>query len=109
MPNQSPHFQRVAEQYNKLTGRGPYATLAPHNRGGRKSEYVNAVFDAAILPRLHEGDCRSVLDFGSGTGVFSRTLAGLGFRVSGVDVSEQMVHTAGRLCDGVPKDRKSGV
>lgn len=105
MPDQPSHFQRVAAHYDKLAGRGPYATLAPHNRGGRKSEYVNAVFDAAILPWLADDACGNVLDFGCGTGSFTRVLADRCSRVTGVDVSEQMLQTASELCNGLTNVR----
>ncbi len=96
------HFRSVAAEYDDLAKNGVYATLAPHNRGGRKSEYVNAVFDAAVLPPLVEGgSCSHVLDFGCGTGSFTRVMAQYCQQVTGVDVSGKMVETAKQYCGGL--------
>jgi SAM-dependent methyltransferase len=101
MKPQSTHFKQVASEYDELAANGLYATLAPNNKGGRKSEYVNAVFDAAILPRLPEtGVCGCALDFGCGTGSFTRVLAQHCSQVIGVDVSEHMIATATQVCEG---------
>jgi len=62
--NTRDHFSKVATHYNKLATNGLYATLAPHNKGGRKSEYINAVFDAAVLDRLPLRSTGRILDFG---------------------------------------------
>ncbi len=99
MKIQTEHLQKVAAEYDQLAVNGLYATLAPNNKGGRKSEYVNAVFDAAILPRLQAmGTCDSTLDFGCGTGSFTRVLAARCTQVIGVDVSKQMIAMATQVC-----------
>ncbi len=102
MKNKTDHFQQVAAEYDQLAANGLYATLAPNNKGGRKSEYVNAVFDVAILSRLPEmGVCGATLDFGCGTGAFTRVLAARCAQVVGVDVSKQMIATATHVCEGL--------
>lgn len=101
MKNQTDHFQQVAAEYDQMASNGVYATLAPHNKGGRKSEYLNAVFDEAILSKLPvQASCGSILDFGCGTGTLTQALAIHCERVVGVDISEQMVASAVHNCDG---------
>jgi SAM-dependent methyltransferase len=91
-------FQHVRRHYDAIADYGPYATLAPHNRGGRKSRYVAAVFDAALLPRLachcdleHEP---RVLDFGCGSGILTVQIAAMGMRVVGIDLSPAIIRFA---------------
>jgi len=89
---------RLARHYDRLARHGPYATLAPGNRGGRKSEYVAAVFDAAILPLLQAGAVGTLLDFGCGTGTFTRLAAQRAGYVCGMDISPGMLAMAQTLC-----------
>ena len=97
------HFEEVSKLYDELADHGPYGTLAPNNRGGRKSQYVAAVFDAALLPALKTADKKgTLLDFGCGTGIFSMQAARFVEHVIGVDVSDQMVATAEQVCREVP-------
>jgi len=96
--NTRDHFSKVATHYNKLATNGLYATLAPHNKGGRKSEYINAVFDAAVLDRLPLRSTGRILDFGCGTGSLTRILADRFAQVWGVDISPGMLTTAKQYC-----------
>jgi SAM-dependent methyltransferase len=87
------HVSQVASLYGELSAYGPYGTLAPGNRGGRKSQYVSDVFDAALLPILERQAGRSdrLLDYGCGTGIFSVKAAQLVCEVTGLDVSQSML------------------
>lgn len=99
-------YAKVAAHYDALAARGPYATLAPSNKGGRKGEYVAAVFDAALLPRLRTRETSErVLDFGCGTGIFTRQAAAHAREVVGIDVSFGMLEQAARVCSGLPNVR----
>jgi ubiquinone/menaquinone biosynthesis C-methylase UbiE len=87
---------QVARLYDQLAVNGPYGTLAPGNRGGRKSRYVAEVFDAALLPALQDPSCRtqSLLDYGCGTGIFTVQASALVAQTHGLDISEQMLEIA---------------
>lgn len=99
-------YAKVAAHYDALAVNGPYATLAPSNKGGRKGEYVAAVFDAALLPRLQANEAlECVLDFGCGTGIFAQQAAPHAREVIGVDVSSGMLEQAARVCDRMPNVR----
>jgi len=103
MNKQAKHYTEVAAHYDRLASNGPFATLAPHNRGGRKGEYVAAVFDAAVMSAMDlNATCDSLLDFGCGTGIFLRRAASLAKHVVGVDVSQGMLDTAASVCRGLP-------
>lgn len=102
MSIESKHYSGVAAHYDRLAGHGVYGTLAPHNRGGRKGEYVAAVFDAAVLPLLEGGRFTALLDFGCGTGIFSRRAADFVENIVGVDVSPGILEVARGACAGVP-------
>jgi ubiquinone/menaquinone biosynthesis C-methylase UbiE len=99
MNQESRHYTDVAAHYDRLADNGPFATLAPHNRGGRKAEYVAAVFDVAIMgSAAKHAPYTALLDFGCGTGIFSRQAAAMANHVVGVDVSERMLGVAAELC-----------
>lgn len=106
MTSDETDYDKVAAHYDALAGNGPYGTLAPRNKGGRKGKYVAEVFDAALLPRLevHEA-LERVLDFGCGTGIFTRQAAAHAREVIGIDVSFGMLEQAARVCDGLPNLR----
>lgn len=109
MPDQ--HTTDVAKLYDTLAANGPYGTLAPDNRGGRKSRYVSAVFDAALLPMLERNASPNdvLLDYGCGTGIFSVKAARHVGRVVGLDVSESMLEWGRRLNVGnLPIDWMQG-
>ncbi len=96
------HVASVAELYDQLAANGPYGTLAPSNRGGRKSRYVSEVFDACLLPLLAEHGHRHqvLLDYGCGTGIFAVQAARHVGKVIGLDVSEAMIEWGRRLDGG---------
>lgn len=99
-------YAKVEAHYDALAANGPYATLAPHNKGGRKSEYVAAVFDAVLLPRIQIlPDLEHVLDFGCGTGIFTRQVAVHAREVIGTDLSSAMLELAAHTCDGLANVR----
>jgi SAM-dependent methyltransferase len=93
------HFNAVADLYREIAKNGVYGTLAPDNRGGRKSRYVASVFDAALLPLIESGASRTdaLLDYGCGTGIFAVRAAPLVGEVIGVDVCAEMIDAARRL------------
>lgn len=89
------HTDRVRTLYNGRAEHGPYGTLAPNDRGGRKSRYVAEVFDAALIPRFKaDPEPQHVLDFGCGTGIFSLKVNPHCRRVVGVDISLSMLKVA---------------
>lgn len=99
MSGDAEHYNEVAAHYDGLAGNGPYATLAPHNHGGRKSEYVAAVFDAAIMAQAQKySPYKVLLDFGCGTGLFTKHAADMAEHVVGVDVSDRMLQVADEFC-----------
>lgn len=86
------HRLRVGAHYDALADYGPYAAQAPRDRGGRKSRYIAAVFDAAILPHLRDGaPFHRLLDFGCGTGIFAVQAQNFGDQVVGIDISWAML------------------
>lgn len=96
------HTEQIAKIYDQLAANGPYGTLAPHNRGGRKSEYVASVFDHALLPLITKlGPEQSILDYGCGTGIFSRKVAAFAREVVGMDISAGMLEQAKLVCTGL--------
>ncbi len=96
------NYADVAKHYDKLAVHGRFATLAPHNKGGRKGEYVAAVFDAALLPTLQAHAPRErILDLGCGTGIFTRQAAAAAGEVIGVDISAGMLRVARSVCAGI--------
>lgn len=97
------NYDKVAARYDALAANGPYATLAPGNNGGRKGKYVAAVFDAALLPHLQAHEAlERVLDFGCGTGIFTKQAAEHAREVVGIDISHGMLAQARDVCSGLP-------
>ena len=96
-------YDNVAEHYDNLAKNGPFSTLAPHNSGGRKSQYVAAVFDNALLNHLTrlyiDTPIESLLDLGCGTGIFSKQAAIISKNVLGVDLSIRMLQLATKVCN----------
>jgi len=88
------------EMYAELSRFGPYSTLAPGNRGGPKSRYFAAAFDAALLPLIRDDpEPIRLLDFGCGSGIFSVQVGPFAERVVGIDISEDMIRLARQLAD----------
>lgn len=52
----------------------------------------------AIVPYLPEGERLNILDVGTGTGYFAVILAGLGHRVTGIDLTPAMLDEARQNC-----------
>jgi len=102
-------YERVREHYNRMAGKGPYATLAPSNQGGAKSRYVGAVFDAALSRELANGSIGRVLDFGCGTGVFSALVAPNAESVDGVDISDGLLEQARQSYGNLPNVCFTGI
>jgi predicted TPR repeat methyltransferase len=76
---------RPVEAYSRLAGVYDEIVVDPcHGRW------------AAFLDDLWEGGVRTVLDLCCGTGLLAVELAGLGYRVTGVDSSESMLELARR-------------
>lgn len=64
---------------------------------------------AAYLHRLLQKERRpvdTVLDLGCGTGTVTCLLAALGYRMTGVDLSEEMLTEAARKAEPLPEDRR---
>ena len=91
-PSTKIHRLQVGAHYDSLAEHGPYAAQAPRDRGGRKSRYIAAVFDAAILPYLrNSAPFHRLLDFGCGTGIFAVQAQKFGDHVVGIDISFAML------------------
>ena len=86
--------QEIKQYYNQLKKSGPYGTLAPHNKGGLKSQYVATIFDEAVLPYFTDARNDKVLDFGCAGGILSNKLAPLTALTIGVDMTEGMLEIA---------------
>lgn len=80
--------------YDQLKKNGQYATLAPNNKGGYKSQYVATVFEEAVIRYFENSDHPKVLDLGCGTGILSNKLADLTSITVGVDISLGMLELA---------------
>ena len=81
--------------YDNIAKNGAYGTLAPDNRGGPKSRYVAAVFDATLLPLFRaEDEPVRLLDFGCGTGIFTVQVKALTQQVVGIDLSMGLLRVA---------------
>jgi ubiquinone/menaquinone biosynthesis C-methylase UbiE len=94
------HTKHVRLLYNGRADHGPYGTLAPNNRGGRKSRYVAEVFDAALIPRFKaDSETMRLLDFGCGTGIFTLKVYPDCRLDVGVDISQRMLGVARRLAE----------
>lgn len=92
------HVNKVARLYDELAANGPFGTLAPSNRGGRKSNYVAEVFDAALFSELKIARPNDILlDYGCGTGIFSVRAEHIVGKVIGLDISEEMLQWCRRL------------
>jgi SAM-dependent methyltransferase len=90
--------QKLKLYYDDLAMNGPYATLAPDNRGGPKSRYVAEVFDAALLPLLkRETIPVRLLDFGCGTGIFTIKAQPYVKEIMGIDLSRGLLEVAREL------------
>src|SRR5665213_1127169 len=62
-----------------------------YDQGGGMGDRI-AIFAAALSPRLPPGG--SILDFGCGSGEIARHLAGQGWRVTGCDITPEMIAAA---------------
>lgn len=87
-------IEDVRRHYDQLKIYGPYATLAPGNRGGAKSRYVTTVFDETLLPYFKDAGHQSVLDLGCADGAFSNRVARHTRLAVGADISTGMLDLA---------------
>jgi len=93
------HIDHVRSIYDQRAVHGPYGVLAPHNRGGKKSKYVAAVFETALKPFLGRiGKDDRVLDLGCGTGLGMKQIMKRTRHVFGVDISANMLRMCRDFC-----------
>jgi len=70
------------------------SVIDPNDIKGYKNEYIAKIRDSNILKALIQPDNAHIVDFGCGTGNLSKTLVQNGFRVSGLDISQELLHLA---------------
>lgn len=73
---------------------GPYAAFYDRLWGTRMPGMVLPVLDELILQHLPPG--AELLDLGCGTGQITEELSARGFRMTGIDICEEMIHLARR-------------
>jgi len=56
--------------------------------------------DRVVALCLQDLEIRTVLDIGTGSGVFAEAFARLGYEVTGIDVQETMIEAAGKIVPG---------
>lgn len=61
--------------------------------------------ERVISTSLNDVDVRTVLDIGTGSGIFAEAFAGRGLQVTGVDVQEPMLEAARRYVPGARFER----
>lgn len=66
----------------------------------REKDYVAEANSINRLLRYYSPDCRTVLEFGCGTGKHARLLAKQGYKITGVERSADMLAKAS-ACDGI--------
>ncbi|MEO8192552.1 MAG: class I SAM-dependent methyltransferase [Gemmatimonadales bacterium] len=73
----------------------------------RDKDYAGEARYVADLINSHSPSTRSILEIGCGTGAHASELAGLGYVVTGVDMSEGMLEAAEARRSGLPGDLAS--
>jgi ubiquinone/menaquinone biosynthesis C-methylase UbiE len=61
--------------------------------------------DRAVSESLHDLGARTVLDIGTGSGIFAEAFAGRGLRVTGIDIQEEMLEAARTFVPGARFER----
>ncbi len=81
----------LADQWNKLSGRFNYFTSQKSSSSDERKEGVWPIFINFIKQNIHHASGLKALDFGCGTGMFCLDLQKLGFDVTGIDISTDMI------------------
>ncbi|MCQ2406855.1 MAG: class I SAM-dependent methyltransferase [Oscillospiraceae bacterium] len=82
-------YLSLAEHYDSLTGDVPYDEL-------------QSIYLSLLSPKEGEG----ILDLCCGTGTLTCALAGLGFDMTGVDLSPEMLEKAGEKARSLPEGQR---
>ena len=91
-------MESLREYWDNRVGLGPVRAVAdPNDKKGYKYKYVSSLESGAILSALSGIPAAStVLDFGCGTGNLSKIISDENLRITGVDISLNMLKYAHR-------------
>ncbi len=90
-------FQPVGGKWGEYAPLGVLrSVIDPHNADNRKNRYIDYIHKHAVRSVLPEIKDRDVLDFGCGSGRFSKLLSKEARKVIGLDITKEMVAVAQR-------------
>ena len=83
------------QYWNEMAKFGATASVIdPNDHKGHKNGYIAKLRDYNILKSLDQAPESHIIDFGCGSGNLSKTLVQNGFRVTGVDISDELLQLA---------------
>jgi SAM-dependent methyltransferase len=89
------HFQTDGETWQRRAEKGKLpAVIDPGDLKGRKNFYIDMLQKMVIKKALGTGKRKFVIDFGCGSGRFSKILADSCEFLMGLEITEEMLHLA---------------